>query len=122
MKTKILLTIAAVLVATAAYNLYAGTGANLLKGSDPAKVTAAPLNQVVAINYKTPSETPRFVPRANSNPIKVVAGTEQADSMKNVKCQLNGTPKNIAMAGPNATMSCCGQTVATCPTSVACGK
>lgn len=122
MKTKILLTLAVAILATATYNLYAGTGANLLRGVDPQKATAVPNNEVITINYTTPAETPRFVARAQSNPTKVVAGTEQADSMKTVKCPLNGTPKNIAMAGPNATMACCGKTVATCSVSTACGK
>lgn len=97
MKTKILLTLAAALLATATYSLYAGTGANLLTGRAPAKAATAP--------------SPR-----------VVTGTEPADRMNHAKCLLNGTPKNIAMPGSQATMTCCGQTVATCPAGVGCGK
>ncbi len=119
MKTKILLTLGAVLVAAATYNLHAGNGAAFLTARDTVK--AVPVTEVITVNYKTPASTALLTPRAAGNVSKIVVASA-TDSVMVAKCPLVGTPKSIETAGNKARMACCNMMLADCSTTAMCGK
>ncbi len=102
MKTKVLLTIGAVLLAAATYNLNADTGATFLTKHNP---TNAAL----------------LTPRAVGNVSKIVVASG-ADNTKGTKCPLIGTPRSIEAASKKARMACCNMMLADCSTTAMCGK
>ncbi len=122
MKTKILLTLGAVLVAAATYNLYAGNGAVFLTKFNPANaVKLAPLTETITVTYAAPASTALLTPRAAGNVSRVVVANA-ADNMKLAKCPLVGTPRSIETAGNKARMACCNMMLADCSTTAMCGK
>lgn len=123
MKTKILLTLGAAMLAAATINLSAGTGATFLTAHNPANVMkAAPLTEVITVNYQAPATATLLTPRAAGNLPKIVVSNGAADTVMAAKCPLVGTPKNIELAGNKARMACCNMTLAGCSTVAMCGK
>lgn len=123
MKTKVLLTIGAVLLAAVTINLNAGTGAAFLtKHSSANAVKAAPVTEFVTVTYKAPANTALLTPRAAGNAAKIVIADAASSNLKAAKCQLAGTPKSIEIAGNKARMACCNMTLAQCSTIGMCVK
>ncbi|MEI9961180.1 MAG: hypothetical protein WDM76_08675 [Limisphaerales bacterium] len=112
MKTRILLTILGA-AALAAITTNVNAGSALLSpraSSIEIKHVSGVANDpnLVSLN------TGRFVsPRASSIEIKRVSGVA---SVAAAKCPVLGSPKYVELAGKSARTSCCGLTVAECPT------
>jgi len=126
MKTKIILTISAALLAAATINLNAGNGlgngllspraaGNQIKvtasAAQPATIVAAALPASYGKNNMLP-------PRAVGNQIIHVRGVETVTA----KCKAFGSPKYLETAGNAAKTSCCGMTIAECPNMATCGS
>ena len=120
MKTKILLTLGAVLLTAATYNLYAGNGAAFLTALNTIK--AAPVTEVITVTYKTPANAALLTPRAAGNMSMIAVANGANAGLKVAKCQLIGTPRSIESAGNKARMVCCNMTRADCSTTAMCSK
>ena len=117
MKIQILLTIIGA-AALAAITINVNAGDTLLspraKGNE-IKVVTSVANDVnlVAANRDT-----LLSPRATGNRITTAIGVGAAG----VKCPMLGSPKYVAAVGKAARASCCGLTLAECPTMDKMGK
>jgi hypothetical protein len=118
MKTKILLTLGFALLTITTLNL---TAANA------ALSPRAAANQIAIVSGVTEtSVTPATAdagrillsPRAAHAQIIAPAPATVAT----VKCTAHGSPKYLAAAGDSARISCCGLTLAQCPSMTACVK
>jgi hypothetical protein len=59
-----------------------------------------------------------LMPRAQDNQIASVSGSKPVLA----KCAVLGSPRAVSAAGSAARTACCGQTIASCPTTLGCGK
>lgn len=108
MKTKILLTIGAVLLASVTSHLNAGNTLLSPRAADnQIKVVSSTPNDV---NLVSANNRVLLSPRAASNRIITIAGVETVAA----KCRVIGSPKYLATAGSAARMSCCNLTLAEC--------
>ena len=124
MKTNILLTLGAVTLAAFTFSA-AATDTLLSPRAAGSQIKAVPSSTdapAMSVNYVATAATALLSPRAAGNQSKVVAGTELAGNMKSVKCTAIGSPRQVATAGKAARTSCCGMTLADCPTMATCGK
>ena len=124
MKTKILLTLGAVLLAVATFNVGAYNVAHSPRATANqiviASSTAEPAAPAVVVSTPAPDVRTALSPRAAANQIAVTPGTQAPATT--VKCTATGSPKYLAAAGSSARTSCCGLTLAACPSMSACAK
>ena len=119
MKTNILLTLGAVVLAAFTFSAAATDGLLSPRAAgNQTRVAPRSADAIITVKYVTPASAALLTPRAAGNQARVVAGIEP----KAAKCTAIGSPRQVAAAGMAARTSCCGMTLAACPTMATCGK
>jgi hypothetical protein len=112
MKTKVLL-LGAVVTAFAFTTFAADTLLSPRAAGNQIKIVPG-----LTVAQPAPASAVLRSPRIQGNQMVKVGGSASVLA----KCPVIGSPRDVSTAGSAARTACCGQTVANCPITVACGK